>query len=161
MTTMTIEQDTMRAEFEARYKHLDLTWRNDVWGRPEYVHSHVGALWEGYQAGRAAAQAAEPVAPGELPTTEAGWLHRCDQRFAEGYQKGRASAAQGAEPVARLKRFSVAHGAAAIYDHLDHADVLIRVDGDWESEADRDQYVNALCERLQASQSPKAKESST
>jgi hypothetical protein len=48
----------------------------------------------------------------------------------------------------QLNRFSVQ--GANIYDHLDQADVLIRVDGDWESEADRDQYVNALAARLQA-----------
>lgn len=48
----------------------------------------------------------------------------------------------------KLNRFSIQ--GANIYDHLDQADVLIRVDGDWESEDDRDQYVNALAARLQA-----------
>jgi hypothetical protein len=100
---MTTEQDTMRAEFERWYDAHNMpaeaNWFSlDSCG--DYLDPHTLSAWQGYQAGRAAAQAAEPVAPGELPTTEAGWLHRCDQRFAEGYQKGRASAAQGAEPVA-------------------------------------------------------------
>lgn len=62
-----------------------------------------------------------------------------------------------AEIRARLNRFMAEPGKSCIYDHLDQADVLIRIDGDFESDADREQYVNALAARLQGS-SPEARE---
>lgn len=36
-----------------------------------------------------------------LPTTEAGWLHRCNQRFAEGYEKGLAAQRHPGLPIER------------------------------------------------------------
>lgn len=53
--------------------------------------------------------------------------------------------------MSKLNRFSREHGKAHIFDHLDQADVLIRIDGDFDSPADRDQYVDALVDRLQTS----------
>ena len=41
---------TERERFEAHYKHLDKTLSRDAWDREIYAHSHVEALWSGWQA---------------------------------------------------------------------------------------------------------------
>ncbi len=45
-----------RETFEAVYSSLDLSMWDDAWGMPAYRHSHVDALWEGWQARAALAQ---------------------------------------------------------------------------------------------------------
>ena len=43
-----------RAEFEARFKHLDLTQEPDLWGAPRYKHAAIWLAWEAWQAARRA-----------------------------------------------------------------------------------------------------------
>ncbi len=43
-----------RAEFEARFKHLDLTQEPDAWGVPRYKHGAISLAWEAWQAARRA-----------------------------------------------------------------------------------------------------------
>ena len=50
--TQNTEQD--RAEFEARFKHLDLTQEPDAWGAPRYKHDAISLAWEAWQAARRA-----------------------------------------------------------------------------------------------------------
>lgn len=49
---MTEQTNDCRKEFEAhpQFKYLDFTRELDAWNRGKYVHSHVQALFEGYQA---------------------------------------------------------------------------------------------------------------
>jgi hypothetical protein len=70
------------------------TWRT---GDRPYEDSYSISQMQDYaRAARAQAPSTDGV---DLPTTQAGWLHRCDMRFAEGYAKGRQSAqAPAAEP---------------------------------------------------------------
>jgi hypothetical protein len=56
-----------RAAFEARWSNLDFTTATDCWGRQKYVHSHIEALWDGWQA--RAAVAPSPSAAGESVAT--------------------------------------------------------------------------------------------
>lgn len=51
--------DKVRQDFEAiaQFKHMDFTLDKDAWGREKYKHSHIQALFDGYQAGRAAERA--------------------------------------------------------------------------------------------------------
>ena len=48
--TQNTEQD--RAEFEARFKHLDLTQEPDAWGAPQYKHDAISLAWSAWQAAR-------------------------------------------------------------------------------------------------------------
>ena len=41
--TQNTEQD--RAEFEARFNHLDLTQEPDAWGVPRYKHGAISLAW--------------------------------------------------------------------------------------------------------------------
>ena len=50
MTHTSTEQE--RAEFEARFKHLDLTQEPDSWGAPRYKHDAISLAWEAWQAAR-------------------------------------------------------------------------------------------------------------
>ena len=59
MTRTSTEQE--RAEFEARFNHLDLTQEPDSWGAPRYKHDAISLAWEAWQTARRA-QATEPVA---------------------------------------------------------------------------------------------------
>ena len=52
MTHTSTEQE--RAEFEARFKHLDLTQEPDSWGAPRYKHDAISLAWEAWQAARRA-----------------------------------------------------------------------------------------------------------
>ena len=64
MTHTSTEQE--RAEFEARFKHLDLTQEPDSWGAPRYKHDAISLAWGAWQAARRAPAAPEtaPVAQG-------------------------------------------------------------------------------------------------
>ena len=42
--------DQERAEFEAQFKHLDLTQEPDAWGVPRYKHAAIWLAWEAWQA---------------------------------------------------------------------------------------------------------------
>ena len=55
---MTQITDQERAEFEALFKHLDLTQEPDAWGVPRYKHATIWLAWEAWQAARRA-----PVPP--------------------------------------------------------------------------------------------------
>ena len=46
--------DQERAEFEARFKHLDLTQEPDSWGAPRYKHDAISLAWEAWQTARRA-----------------------------------------------------------------------------------------------------------
>ncbi|MCY1399781.1 hypothetical protein D9M71_148470 [compost metagenome] len=59
-----------RAAFCAQYKHLDLSEKPDAWRRPQFLHSHVEALWSGWQARAALAQ---PSPAPELERQEPIW----------------------------------------------------------------------------------------
>ena len=52
MTYTSTEQE--RAEFEARFKHLDLTQEPDPWGAPRYKHDAISLAWGAWQAARRA-----------------------------------------------------------------------------------------------------------
>ena len=52
MTHTSTEQE--RAEFEARFKHLDLTQEPDSWGAPRYKHDAISLAWEAWQTARRA-----------------------------------------------------------------------------------------------------------
>ena len=52
MTHTSTEQE--RAEFEARFKHLDLTQEPDSWGAPRYKHDAISLAWGAWQAARRA-----------------------------------------------------------------------------------------------------------
>ncbi|MFV3416121.1 hypothetical protein ACNFH8_28040 [Pseudomonas sp. NY15436] len=45
-----------RERFRANYKHLDLSEKPDAWGRTQFLHSHVEALWQGWSHRAALAQ---------------------------------------------------------------------------------------------------------
>jgi len=51
--------DKVRQDFEANpaFKYMDFAIDKDAWGREKYKDSHIQALFEGYQAGRAAERA--------------------------------------------------------------------------------------------------------
>lgn len=51
---MTDELKECRREFEAhpKFKHLEFTRTEDAWGRGKYLHSHVQALFDGFQVGQ-------------------------------------------------------------------------------------------------------------
>lgn len=51
--------DKVRQDFEANpaFKYMDFALDKDAWGREKYKHSHIQALFDGYQAGRAAERA--------------------------------------------------------------------------------------------------------
>lgn len=51
---MTRTTDQERAEFEAQFKHLDLTQEPDAWGAPRYKHDAISLAWEAWQASRRA-----------------------------------------------------------------------------------------------------------
>ncbi len=59
-----IDSEASRAAFERRNKDLDLTKKPDAWGNPAYVHSHIDAMWHGWQCALAEvkARAGEPQA---------------------------------------------------------------------------------------------------
>lgn len=61
-----------RAAFEQQYKHLDLTRVINCWGVPEYQHSHVGALWEGWSMRSALPATPSPVTDETALSGEAG-----------------------------------------------------------------------------------------
>ena len=46
---MTQTTDQERAEFEAQFKHLDLTQEPDAWGVPRYKHAAIWLAWEAWQ----------------------------------------------------------------------------------------------------------------
>ena len=48
MTHTNTEQE--HAEFEERFKHLDLTQEPDAWGVPRYKHAAISLAWEAWQA---------------------------------------------------------------------------------------------------------------
>ena len=52
MTHTNTEQE--RAEFEARFNHLDLTQEPDAWGVPRYKHGAISLAWEAWQTARRA-----------------------------------------------------------------------------------------------------------
>ena len=47
MTHTSTEQE--RAEFEARFNHLDRTQEPDAWGVPRYKHGAISLAWEVWQ----------------------------------------------------------------------------------------------------------------
>lgn len=49
---MAAKTDQERAEFEAQFKHLDLTQEPDAWGAPRYKHDAISLAWEAWQASR-------------------------------------------------------------------------------------------------------------
>ena len=54
-----------RAAFEAKFKHLDLSFAPDAWGQARYKHDALSLAWEAWQA--RAALAATPAASAPLP----------------------------------------------------------------------------------------------
>ena len=52
MTYTSTEQE--RAEFEARFNHLDRTQEPDAWGVPRYKHDAISLAWEAWQTARRA-----------------------------------------------------------------------------------------------------------
>lgn len=52
-----------KEEFEAAFKYLNFSCSEDAWGQLQYTHSHVHALWTGWQKGRDALRRTAP-APG-------------------------------------------------------------------------------------------------
>ena len=51
--------EDVREAFEAhpQFKYLEFDRDKDAWGRGKYKHSHIQALWEGYQAATASTEA--------------------------------------------------------------------------------------------------------
>ena len=51
--------EDVREEFEThpQFKYLEFDRDKDAWGRGKYKHSHIQALWEGYQAATATTEA--------------------------------------------------------------------------------------------------------
>ena len=92
MTHTSTEQE--RAEFEARFKHLDLTQEPDAWGAPRYKHDAISLAWEAWQAARRAQVVLVPQgmnAPNEwedirtLPTCDdLIWLYCQDSNTIDG-----------------------------------------------------------------------------
>ena len=64
MTHTSTEQQ--RTEFEARFKHLDLTQEPDSWGVPRYKHDAISLAWEAWQAARRAPAAPVPQWDGKI-----------------------------------------------------------------------------------------------
>ena len=58
MTHTSTEQE--RAEFEAHFKHLDLTQEPDAWGVPRYKHDAISLIWVAWQAARRDPEGAVP-----------------------------------------------------------------------------------------------------
>jgi hypothetical protein len=73
-----------RAAFEAAHQHLDLTMGPDAWGRPAYVHSHVEAMWAGWQA--RAAQSGQRGAPEQILAERKLTCEAIEGAIAFGYQ---------------------------------------------------------------------------
>ena len=72
MTHTSTEQE--RAEFEARFKHLDLTQEPDSWGVPRYKHDAISLAWEAWQAARHA-----QVVPQGWKSVQIGLLERIQE----------------------------------------------------------------------------------
>ena len=64
MTHTSTEQEL--AEFEARFKHLDLTQEPDSWGAPRYKHDAISLAWEAWQTARRAPAAPVPQWDGKI-----------------------------------------------------------------------------------------------
>ncbi|MDR5756978.1 hypothetical protein [Caballeronia sp. LZ035] len=63
---------TSRERFEAHYKHLDMTLNRDAWDREIYAHSHVEAMWDGWQAAeRSALERAAQICDENIDPAEA------------------------------------------------------------------------------------------
>ena len=60
MTYTSTAQEQERAEFEARFKHLNLTQEPDAWGASRYKHAAIWLAWEAWQAARRAPAAPVP-----------------------------------------------------------------------------------------------------
>ena len=54
MTRTNTNTEQERAEFEALFKHLDLTQEPDAWGVPRYKHGTISLAWGAWQAARRA-----------------------------------------------------------------------------------------------------------
>jgi hypothetical protein len=52
---------TEREQFKSAHKHLDLSETKDAWDRPIFAHSHVEAMWSGWQAALESRVLAKPV----------------------------------------------------------------------------------------------------
>ena len=50
MTRTNTNTEQEQAEFEAQFKHLDLTQEPDAWGVPRYKHAAIWLAWEAWQA---------------------------------------------------------------------------------------------------------------
>ena len=50
MTRTNTNTEHQCAEFEAQFKHLDLTQEPDAWGVPRYKHAAIWLAWEAWQA---------------------------------------------------------------------------------------------------------------
>ena len=90
-----------RETFEAVYSSLDLSMWDDAWGMPAYRHSHVDALWEGWQARAALAQ------PSPIRCQCCGYL------VTDSEHRSCLRAAQQPSPAPELEqveRFEPAHG---------------------------------------------------
>lgn len=48
--TNTIDKDAMREKFEDKFSYMELMKEKDSWGNDVYKHSHIEAMWFGYQA---------------------------------------------------------------------------------------------------------------
>ena len=62
--------DTTRDAFEASFKHLDFTSAPDSWGRPQYIHRYIDALWGGWKAATAQGWKAATKQGKRQPLTE-------------------------------------------------------------------------------------------
>ena len=94
MATAAAPAPNERAEFEARFNHLDLTQEPDAWGAPRYKHGAISLAWEAWQAARRAQVVLVPQgmnAPNEwedirtLPTCDdLIWLYCQDSNTIDG-----------------------------------------------------------------------------
>ena len=59
----------IRDAFEAWARHLDISTEQDGWQGLRYTHSHVQAMWEGWQAATLAEQEnRQPLTDGDIQT---------------------------------------------------------------------------------------------
>ena len=70
-TNTNTEQE--RAEFEERFKHLDLTQEPDAWGVPRYKHAAIWLAWEAWQAARSAQVVAQGFRDEAAKEQQAEW----------------------------------------------------------------------------------------
>jgi len=131
-----------RETFEAVYSSLDLSMWDDAWGMPAYRHSHVDALWEGWQARAALAQ------PSPIRCQCCGYL------VTDSEHRSCLRAAQQPSPAPELEqveRFEPAHGTdrgGNVFAYM-----IDNEAGEYMEFAQHERIVGALREKIDGAES--------